>query len=129
MAASLTELWSRLKLPASAPGARAAAAEAEALRRRLISRAESEAAATWLAQRPHLGQDVFRRGQPRPNADAADRGETAVTVPRRHRQHPNCRPGTGARRHCGARAGRRWMPIRVGRHRCAETVLDGGPPT
>jgi segregation and condensation protein A len=74
MAASLTELWSRLKLPASAPGARAAAAEAEALRRRLISRAEIEAAATWLAQRPHLGQDVFRRGQPRPNADAADRG-------------------------------------------------------
>jgi segregation and condensation protein A len=40
----------------------------------LISRAEIEAAATWLAQRPHLGQDVFRRGQPRPNADAADRG-------------------------------------------------------
>jgi segregation and condensation protein A len=74
MAASLTELWSRLKLPPSAPEARAAAAEAEALRRRLISRAEIEAAATWLEQRPHLGQDVFRRGQPRPNADAAARG-------------------------------------------------------
>src|SRR5271165_208794 len=74
MAASLTELWSRLKLPASAPEAHAAAAEAEALRRQLISRAEIEAAATWLAQRAHLGQDVFRRGQPRPNADAADRG-------------------------------------------------------
>jgi segregation and condensation protein A len=74
MAASLTELWSRLKLPASAPEARAAAAEAEALRRRLVSRAEIEAAATWLAQRAHLGQDVFRRGQPRQNADAAARG-------------------------------------------------------
>jgi segregation and condensation protein A len=74
MAASLTELWSRLKLPASAPEARAAAAEAEALRRQLIGRAEIEAAATWLAQRPHLGQDVFRRGQPLSNADGASRG-------------------------------------------------------
>jgi segregation and condensation protein A len=74
MAASLTELWSRLKLPASAPEARAAAAEAEALRRQLIGRAEIEAAATWLAQRPHLGQDVFRRGQPRLNTDGAARG-------------------------------------------------------
>ena len=74
MAASLTELWSRLKLPASAPAARAAAAEAEALRRQLTGRAEIEAAATWLAQRPHLGQDVFRRGQPLSNADAASRG-------------------------------------------------------
>jgi segregation and condensation protein A len=74
MAASLTELWSRLKLPASAPEARAAAAEAEALRHQLIGRAEIEAAASWLAQRAHLGQDVFRRGQPRPNADDAARG-------------------------------------------------------
>jgi segregation and condensation protein A len=74
MAASLTELWSRLKLPPSAPEARAAAAEAEALRRQLIGRAEIEAAATWLAQRPHLGQDVFRRGQRQRNADDAARG-------------------------------------------------------
>jgi len=74
MAASLTELWSRLKMPATAPEARAAAAEAEALRRQLVSRVEIEAVATWLTQRAHLGQDVFRRGQPRPNADAAAHG-------------------------------------------------------
>jgi segregation and condensation protein A len=75
MAASLTKLWSRLKLPATAPDARAAAAEAEALRRQLVGRAEIEAAATWLAQRPQLGHDVFRRGQPQSNADArADGG-------------------------------------------------------
>jgi segregation and condensation protein A len=70
MAASLTELWSRLKLPATAPDARAATAEAEALRRQLIGRAEIEAAATWLVQRAQLGQDVFRRGQLQSNADA-----------------------------------------------------------
>jgi segregation and condensation protein A len=74
MAASLTELWSRLKLPAAAPNARAATAEAEALRRQLIDRAEIEAAATWLAQRAQLGQDVFRRGQPQSNADATAHG-------------------------------------------------------
>jgi segregation and condensation protein A len=71
MAASLTELWSRLKLPAETPEARAATAEAEALRRQLIGRAESEAVATWLAQRAQLGQDVFRRGQPETDASVA----------------------------------------------------------
>jgi segregation and condensation protein A len=74
MAASLTELWSRLKLPAAAPDARAATPEAEALRRQLVGRAEIEAAATWLAQRPQLGHDVFRRGQPQSNADATAHG-------------------------------------------------------
>jgi segregation and condensation protein A len=71
MAASLTELWSRLKLPVETPEARAATAEAEALRRQLIGRAESEAVATWLAQRAQLGQDVFRCGQPETDASAA----------------------------------------------------------
>jgi segregation and condensation protein A len=70
MAASLTELWSRLKLPAAAPESHAATAEAEALRRQLIGRAEIEAAAAWLAQRAQLGQDVFRRGQSQSDADA-----------------------------------------------------------
>jgi len=74
MAASLTELWSRLKLPAMEPDARAATAEAEALRHQLIGRAEIEAAASWLAQRAQLGQDVFRRGQPQSNADATTHG-------------------------------------------------------
>jgi len=68
MAASLTELWSRLKLPIETPEARAATVEAEALRRQLIGRAESEAVAIWLTQRVQLGQDVFRRGQPQTDA-------------------------------------------------------------
>ncbi len=62
-AATLTELWSRLKLPADSPEARAAAAEAEALREQIASRALMPAAADWLERQPHLGQDVFRRGQ------------------------------------------------------------------
>jgi segregation and condensation protein A len=74
MAASLTELWSRLKLPVETPETRAATAEAETLRRQLIGRAEIEAAATWLVQRAQLGHDVFRRGQPQSNADATTHG-------------------------------------------------------
>jgi hypothetical protein len=61
MAASLTELWSRLKRSTETSEARAAAAEAEALRLQLVSRAEIGAAATWLARRAQLGQGVFRR--------------------------------------------------------------------
>jgi segregation and condensation protein A len=72
MAATLTELWSRLKLPQDAPAARAAVAEAEALRRYLLERARMGAAADWLDQRAQLGRDVFRRG--RPEVSAASRG-------------------------------------------------------
>jgi segregation and condensation protein A len=72
MAATLTELWSRLKLPQDAPAARAAVAEAEALRRHLLERARMGAAAEWLDQRAQLGRDVFRRG--RPEVNAASRG-------------------------------------------------------
>ena len=64
MAATLTELWSRLKLPSDAPAARAATAEAEALRRHLLTRAAMGVAADWLDQRAQLGQDAFRRGLP-----------------------------------------------------------------
>jgi segregation and condensation protein A len=63
MAATLTELWSRLLLPADAPAARAAVEEAEALRRHLLERARLGAAADWLDRRVQLGRDVFRRGQ------------------------------------------------------------------
>jgi segregation and condensation protein A len=63
-AATLTELWSRLLLPADAPAARAAVEEAEALRRHLLERARMRAAADWLDRRVQLGRDVFRRGQP-----------------------------------------------------------------
>ena len=71
-AATLTELWSRLKLPADSPEARAAATEAEALREQIASRAFMLAAADWLERQPRLGQDVFRRGQS--EASAAVRG-------------------------------------------------------
>ena len=62
MAATLTELWSRLLLPADAPEARAAAAEAEALRRQLLEHARMREAAGWLERRPQLGHAVFARG-------------------------------------------------------------------
>ena len=64
MAAQLTELRSKLLLPAHAPGAKAARGQAETLRRQLLSRAHIAAAADWLARRPQLGRDVFARGTP-----------------------------------------------------------------
>jgi segregation and condensation protein A len=64
MAATLTELRSRLLLPPDAPLARAAAAEAEALRQQLLDRTRMRVAADWLEQRTQLGQEAFRRGQP-----------------------------------------------------------------
>jgi segregation and condensation protein A len=63
MAAQLAELRSRLMLPRGAPGAQAARAEAEALRRRWISHAEMMAAADWLDRRPQLGREVLARGR------------------------------------------------------------------
>lgn len=64
MAATLTELWSRLLLPPDGPTARAAMEEAEALRRQLLDRTQMRIAADWFEQRSQLGRDVFRRGQP-----------------------------------------------------------------
>jgi segregation and condensation protein A len=72
MAATLTELWSRLLLPQDAPAARAAVEEAEALRRHLLERVRMRTAADWLDQRAQLGRDAFRRG--RPEVSAASRG-------------------------------------------------------
>ena len=74
MAASLTELWSRLLLPPDAPAARSAAAEAEALRRRLLERARMRAAADWLERQPQLGHVVFARGGTAATSHAAGRG-------------------------------------------------------
>ena len=62
MAATLAFLRSRLLLPGDSPEAKAAEDEAEALRRRLVSRAQVRAAADWLERRPQLGRDVFGRG-------------------------------------------------------------------
>ncbi len=77
MAAHLAELRSRLLLPADAPEALTAQAEAEALRRQWVRRAEMAAAADWLGRRPQLGRDIFARGRPGtgrlgPPTDAAD---------------------------------------------------------
>ena len=63
MAAQLAELRSRLLLPADAPKHWSAQADAEALRRRLLSRAETGAVADWLEHRPQLGRHVFARGR------------------------------------------------------------------
>jgi segregation and condensation protein A len=63
-ASHLAELRSRLLLPTDAPEARTAQAEAEALRRQWVRRAEMAAATDWLERRPQLGRDIFARGRP-----------------------------------------------------------------
>ena len=63
MAATLAWLRSRLLLPADAPQARAAVAEAEALRQQLLRRQQIGEAADWLDRQPWLGRDVFTRAQ------------------------------------------------------------------
>ena len=78
LAASLTELWSRLVLPADPMAARAAEAEAEALRRRLLARVRMRDAADWLARRPELGRDVFARGMPA--VRGSDRGSDVTDL-------------------------------------------------
>ena len=77
MAAQLAELRSRLLRLADALEARTAQAEAEALRRRWLRRADMMEAADWLERRHQLGRDVVARGQPGAGrferlADAAD---------------------------------------------------------
>ena len=64
MAATLTQLRSKLLLAGDAPEARAATDEAEGLRRTLLGRAEISAAADWLERRPQMGREFFRRGRP-----------------------------------------------------------------
>ncbi len=73
LAADLVRLSSDLLLLPDAPAARAAQAEAEALRQTLAGRAEAAAAADWLERRPQLGWEVFARG----------RGQTGVPGPAR----------------------------------------------
>jgi hypothetical protein len=60
--AATLALRSRLLLPGDTPEARAAEDEAEALRRRLVSRAQVRVVADWLERRPQLGRDVFGCG-------------------------------------------------------------------
>ncbi len=76
MAAQLTELRSRLLLPADTCAARTSQAEAEALRQQWVRRAGMAATADWLERRPQLGFEVFARGRPEA-ARAARAAETA----------------------------------------------------
>jgi segregation and condensation protein A len=64
MAAWLVQLRSLLLLPEDAAAGRAARDEANRFRDRLSGLAEIQALAAWLDRRPHLGRDVFVRGQP-----------------------------------------------------------------
>jgi segregation and condensation protein A len=79
MAAWLLQLRSRLLLPADAPALRAAAAEADQLRERLIALQAMQALAGWLERQPQLGHDVFARGRPEVFGASADT-ETAPDV-------------------------------------------------
>lgn len=63
-AAALLALRARLLLPAEAQENRAAAREADDLRRRLAERDRLRTLAAWLEARPQLGRDVFPRGAP-----------------------------------------------------------------
>lgn len=71
LGAHLALLRSRLLLPKDSPEARAAEAEAEALRRQLLDTAAMRRAAVWLDAQTVLGRDAFARGQP--EADRAGR--------------------------------------------------------
>ena len=64
MAAWLTWLKSRLLVPTGGEGAVDAELAGEALASRLQDLQAVRAAAAWLATRPQLGRDVFRRGAP-----------------------------------------------------------------
>ena len=79
MAATLTELWSRLLLPANSPEAKAAQAEAEALRQQLLNRARMRSAADWLERR-QLAREMFARG--RPDGDRRGGGRDVVDLMR-----------------------------------------------
>ncbi len=75
MATTLTQLRSRLLLPADAPAAKQARSEAEALRQHLVGRVQMRAAADWLDHRPQLGRDVFARGRPEISASPGRVGD------------------------------------------------------
>ncbi len=62
MGAHLALLRSRLLLPPDAPEARAAQAEADALRARLLERELVRQTGAWLDARAQVGRDVFLRG-------------------------------------------------------------------
>jgi segregation and condensation protein A len=76
MAADLALLRSRLLVPDDAIGAQGAKDAAEALRTRLLSRAEMADLADWLERRDQVGRDVFTRG----TFDGAGAGKAPRTM-------------------------------------------------
>ncbi len=63
MAATLTQLRSRLLLPADTSEGSGAVSQAKTLRRQLVSRDQMRAAGDWLEHRPKLGREVQTRGR------------------------------------------------------------------
>ncbi len=80
MAAWLTWLKSRLLLPQAGPEASEAEQSADLLAARLTELAAMRAGAAWLAARPSLGIDVFRRGSPE-TLTATDRSALLADLP------------------------------------------------
>ncbi len=74
LAAQLAELRSRLLLADDTQARRSAQTAAEALRRRLLSRAEIAVVADWLERRPQLGRNVFARGRSDSGSEALAAG-------------------------------------------------------
>lgn len=77
MAADLALLRSRLLAPVGAAEAKEAESAAERLRRQIVGRAETDAAADWLDRRVLLGRDVFSRGA---SGDGVRGGRTGDVV-------------------------------------------------
>jgi segregation and condensation protein A len=80
MASWLVQLRSLLLLPADAPAHQAGKDAADHFRDRLSGLAEIQALATGLDRRPHLGRDVFTRGQPPEEFDLSVEGGPEVDV-------------------------------------------------
>jgi len=80
MASWLVQLRSLLLLPADAPAHQAAEDAADHFRNRLSELGEIQALAAWLDRRPHLGRDVFTRGQPPEEIDLFVEGGPEVDV-------------------------------------------------
>ena len=80
MASWLVQLRSLLLLPADAPAHQAGKDAADLFRDRLSGLAEIQALAAWLDRRPHLGRDVFTRGQPPDESERLVEGGPEVDV-------------------------------------------------
>jgi segregation and condensation protein A len=80
MASWLVQLRSLLLLPADAPAHQAAEDAADHFRNRMSGLGEIQALAAWLDRRPHLGRDVFTRGQPPEEFDLSVEGGPEIDV-------------------------------------------------